>query len=118
MASMALLLGLVGIYGVMAYLVEQRRAEIGVRLALGAMPGGILRMVLARAALLLGIGLVGGLAAAFAVSRWIQQFLFEVKPHDPIVYFSVGALLVAIGLLAALVPARRASRVDPLAALR
>lgn len=107
-----------GIYGVMAYLVEQRKAEIGVRLALGAMPGGILRMVLARAALLLGIGLVGGLAAAFAVSRWIQQFLFEVKPHDPVVYISVGTLLVAIGLLAALVPARRASRVDPLAALR
>jgi predicted permease len=115
---LAIAIAAAGIYGVMAYLVEQRTAEIGVRLALGAVPGGILRMVLGRAALLLGVGLIGGLATAFAVSRWIQQFLFEVKPHDPIVYISVGALLVAIGLLAAFVPARRASRVDPLVALR
>jgi len=108
----------VGIYGVMAYIVEQRAQEIGVRMALGAVPGGILRMVLGRAAAVTIAGLGCGFIGALALSRFVTSFLFQVTATDPMVYVLVGALLLAVALLAAVVPARRAARVDPVVALR
>ena len=107
-----------GIYGVMAYIVEQRTQEIGVRMALGAEPGGILRMVLGRATAFTMAGLVLGLGGALALSRFVTSFLFQVTGRDPVVYVAVGALLLTIALVAALIPALRASRVDPIIALR
>ena len=108
----------VGIYGVMAYVVEQRTQEIGVRMALGAQPGRVLGMMLSRAMVYVATGLALGLAGAYALSRLVESFLFRVDPADPSVYLATGAILVGIGLLAAWVPSRRASRVDPLVALR
>jgi ABC-type antimicrobial peptide transport system permease subunit len=108
----------VGIYGVMSYLVEQQTQEIGVRLALGAEPSRVMGMVLARAARMMAIGLAIGLAAGWMLARFVGSFLFKGDPHDPMVYAASGAVLVTAGLLAALIPARRASRVDPVVALR
>jgi predicted permease len=108
----------VGIYGVMAYLVEQRTQEIGIRMALGAQPGQVLRMVLSRATLLMAVGIVLGLTGGWFLARLVETFLFKVEPHDVAVYAGAAAVLVAAGLLAALLPARRASRVDPMLVLR
>lgn len=108
----------VGIYGVMAYVVVLRTQEIGIRMALGAMPGAILRSVLGRAAVYLAGGLTIGLTAAWILSTLVSGFLFQIQPHDPWVYVGVAASLVATGVIAAFIPARRASRVDPLVALR
>lgn len=108
----------VGIYGVMAFVVEQRRAEFGVRMALGAPRGRILRSVLQRAGLYVGVGLAVGLGISLALSFVVESFLFQVKGADPIVYAAIAALLGAVALVAALVPALRASRVDPIVALR
>jgi putative ABC transport system permease protein len=108
----------VGIYGVMAYVVVLRTQEIGIRMALGAMPGAILRSVLGRAAVYLAGGLAIGLAAAWVLSALVSGFLFQVQPHDPWIYAAVAASLVATGVVAAFIPARRAARVDPLVALR
>ena len=107
-----------GIYGVMAYIVEQRTQEIGVRMALGAQPGQVVQMVLARATVFMAMGLALGIVGGWMLSRLIKAFLFAVEPHDPIVYVSAALVLLAAGLLAALIPARRASRVDPVTALR
>ena len=107
-----------GIYGVMAYLVEQRTQEIGVRMALGAEPSRVLRMVLTRAAAYMTVGLAIGLAGGWMLSRFVQAFLFKSDAHDPIVYVAAAAVLVSAGLLAAFLPARRAARVDPVVALR
>jgi ABC-type antimicrobial peptide transport system permease subunit len=115
---LAVLIASVGIYGLMAFLVAQRTREIGVRMALGAVPVGILRMVLGRATRMLSIGLILGLAGAAALERFVRSFLFEARPHDPAVYGAVTFLLLATGLIAAVAPARRAARVDPLVALR
>lgn len=115
---LAIVIAAVGIYGVMAYTVAQRRQEIGVRMALGALPSRVLRMVLGRAALFMALGLGSGLAGAWILAASIEAILFEVSPHDLTVYASTAALLFACGLLAAFVPARRAARVDPLLALR
>lgn len=108
----------VGIYGVMAYVVEQRTQEIGVRMALGAQPKRVLGMMLSRAMVYVVVGLAVGLAGAYALSRLVESFLFKVEPGDPLVYLGTAALLVAIGLLAAWIPSRRAARVDPIIALR
>jgi putative ABC transport system permease protein len=108
----------VGIYGVMAFIVAQRTHEIGVRIALGAQPSQILGNVLTRATAYVTIGLVLGLTGAWGLARFIQTFLFQVQPHDVSVYALVSLTLAAAGILAAFVPARRASRVDPLIALR
>ncbi len=108
----------VGIYGVMAYVVEQRTQEIGVRMALGAQPSRVLGMMLVRAMTYVGVGLAVGLIGALALSRLVAAFLFQVEPGDPVVYVATGALLVVIGLIAAWVPSRRASKVDPIVALR
>jgi predicted permease len=107
-----------GIYGVMAFVVEQRRTEFGVRMALGAERRRILLGVLRRAAFCTAAGLTVGLSIAVGLSFLIRSFLFEVQPADPLVFAAIAALLVTIALLAALVPALRASRVDPIAALR
>jgi putative ABC transport system permease protein len=108
----------IGIYGVMAYVVVLRTQEIGIRMALGALPGAILRSVLGRAGVYLAGGLAIGLPAAWVLSALVAGFLFQIQPHDPWIYVSVAASLAATGIFAAFVPARRASRVDPLIALR
>ena len=117
-AAAATLIATCGIYGLMAYAVAQRRREIGVRMALGAAPRDVLRLVLARALGIVAAGLIAGLAGAAGVTRVLQRFLFGVTPTDPIVFASVTLLLMAVGLLAAWLPARRATRIDPCAALR
>ena len=115
---LAIAIAAAGIYGVMAYLVEQRTQEIGVRMALGADPARVARMVLTRATAYMGLGLALGLAGGWLLSRFVQAFLFNLDAHDPIVYLSVAVLLVATGLIASFIPARRAARVDPVTALR
>ena len=117
-ASLALILAMVGIYGVISYSVSQRAPEIGIRMALGATRGGILAMVVGRAMLLNVIGIAVGGAFAFALSRYLKSLLFEVKPGDPWTYAGIAVLLAAVALAASLVPARRANRVDPMIALR
>ncbi len=107
-----------GIYGVMAYIVEQRTQEIGVRMALGAQPTQVIRMVLTRATVFMAMGLALGIIGGWLLSQLIKAFLFAVEPHDPVVYVSAALVLLAAGLLAAFVPARRASKVDPVTALR
>ncbi|MGH9816548.1 MAG: FtsX-like permease family protein, partial [Candidatus Acidiferrales bacterium] len=117
-AALALLLAAVGIYGVMSYNVAQRTHEFGVRLALGAGPGDVLRMVLRRGLLLTGIGLVMGLAGALALGRVVQSLLFNTSASDPATLAAVAVLLALVALFASYLPARRATRVDPLVALR
>jgi putative ABC transport system permease protein len=117
-ASLALILAMVGIYGVISYSVSQRTPEIGVRMALGATRSGILRMVVGRAMVLIVVGIAVGGAGAFALSRYLKSLLFEVKPGDPWTYAGIAILLATVALAASLVPARRATRVDPMIALR
>jgi ABC-type antimicrobial peptide transport system permease subunit len=115
---LAVTIAAVGIYGVMSYIVQQRTQEIGVRLALGAQPGQVVRSVLVRAGVFMGMGLTVGLVGGWLLARLVQSFLFRVQPHDPVVYVAAASVLLVAGLVAALVPAHRASRVDPLIALR
>jgi predicted permease len=117
-ALAATLIATCGLYGLMAYAVTQRRREIGVRMALGATRGDVLRLVLAHALRIVAVGLIVGLVGAFGVTRVLQTFLFGVTPTDPIAFTIVTLLLLAVGLLAAWLPARRATRIDPSAALR
>jgi len=114
----ALLLAAIGIYGLMAYSVEQRTQEIGIRLALGAQAGQVKNMVVFQGMRLAIVGVVVGLAAAFWLARLISSFLFGVTARDPIVFGGVPALLAVVALLAVWIPARRASKVDPIVALR
>jgi predicted permease len=117
-AITATLIATCGIYGLMAYAVTQRRREIGVRMALGAERRDVLRLVLTRALCIVLAGLIVGLAGAAGVTRVLQTFLFGVTPTDPIAFTMVTLLLMAVGLMAAWLPARRATRIDPCAALR
>ena len=117
-ATAATLIATCGIYGVMAYAVTQRRREIGVRMALGADRRDVLRFVLTRALRIVVAGLIVGLAGAAGVTRVLQRFLFGVTPTDPIAFAVVTLLLMAVGLMAASLPALRATRIDPCAALR
>lgn len=117
-AAIALLLAAVGIYGVMAYSVQQRTQEIGIRMTLGASPENVRGMVVRQGMLLAGIGVVIGVAGGLATTRVMRSLLFGVKPWDPLMFAVTAILLALIALLACYVPARRASRVDPLIALR
>jgi putative ABC transport system permease protein len=117
-AALALLLSALGIYGVLAYFVTQHVPEIGVRLALGARPADILGLVLKRGMTLAVIGLALGLAASYALTRLMTGLLFGVSATDPLTYAGVAAVIAAVALLACLVPARRAMKVDPMEALR
>jgi predicted permease len=114
----ALLLAAIGIYGLMAYSVEQRTQEIGIRLALGASASQVRRMVVGQGAILAGVGVVVGLASAFGLSRLIASFLYGVQAWDPLVFTVAPAILALVALVAAWIPARRASHVDPMQALR
>ena len=117
-SGIALFLAAIGIYGVMAYSVAQRTQEIGVRMALGARPLHVLRLVLKQSLVMLVIGTLIGLAGAFALTRLMQTLLFEITATDPLTYVSVIGLLTVVALLACYIPARRAAKVDPLIALR
>jgi predicted permease len=117
-ATLALVLALVGIYGVMAWSVAQRTREIGVRMALGAPSGQVLAGVIGYGLKLSAIGMAIGIAGALALRRYLATLVFDVSTADPMVYGTVAALMLAVALLACYVPARRASRVDPLVALR
>ncbi|UCF17628.1 MAG: FtsX-like permease family protein, partial [Phycisphaerales bacterium] len=117
-SSFALLLAAVGLYGVIAYSVGQRTREIGIRLALGAQRGNVLRMVVGEGLRLAGLGVGVGLVAAFFVTRVLQSQLYGVTTGDPFTYTITATILVAVALLACYVPARRAAKIDPMEALR
>jgi putative ABC transport system permease protein len=116
-AAVAFLLAAIGIYGVMAYTFSRRIGEIGLRMALGAQRSDILRIVLGEAALMVVCGVVAGLIGSVILTRFLQTMLFEIKPTDPITFGVLTTLLVSVALLACLIPAQRATRVDPLVAL-
>jgi predicted permease len=116
--AMALMLGLIGIYGVIAYAVSQKRREIGIRLALGAQPMELQRMFAGQGLALAGIGAVIGLVAAIGLTRLMKSLLFGISPLDPVTYSLVPLVLVAAAMLASYLPARRAAAVDPVEALR
>ena len=117
-ALLAALLAAIGIYGVLAFLVSQRSQEIGIRMALGAGRSAVMRLFLARGAWLAAVGLAGGVAGSIAVSRWIASLLFEMRARDPWTIAAAAAGVAAVALIASYIPARRATRVDPLTALR
>jgi predicted permease len=117
-AAVALLIGVVGIYGVIAYAASQRTREIGVRMALGAQLGDVRKMFLRQGLVLTAAGIAVGIGAAVVITRVMSSFLFGVGPMDPMTYAAVSAVLAAAALLATYVPARRASLVDPIIALR
>jgi ABC-type antimicrobial peptide transport system permease subunit len=114
----ALVLAAVGVYGVMAYSVSRRTREIGVRMAVGATPAAVLRLVLRDGSLLVAGGIVAGLAAAAAVTRLLGEFLYEVGALDPWTFVATALMLAAIGLFACWLPARRGTRIEPTEALR
>jgi putative ABC transport system permease protein len=117
-AGGALLLASIGIYGLLAYLVGQRSREIGLRMALGAQQGDILRMFLRKGVALAGLGIVAGLVFSAATASMMASLLYGVRPHDPAVFLIVPLLLLAVAALASYLPARRATKVDPMIALR
>jgi ABC-type antimicrobial peptide transport system permease subunit len=117
-AIFALVLAVIGLYSVLAYVVSQRTAEIGIRMALGAQPGQVIGMVMRGGLKLVAFGLVLGLAGAAGITRWMQSLLFNVEPLDPAIYGGVALLFGAVAALACLVPSLRAARIDPVIALR
>jgi ABC-type antimicrobial peptide transport system permease subunit len=117
-ALVGLILAAVGLYAVTAFSVVQRTREIGIRMALGSRPGELVWLFVGRAALPIGIGMTLGLAGAFALGRLLRRFLIQTSPTEPVVLVSIATLLVAVSLAAAFFPARRATRFDPVKALR
>jgi ABC-type antimicrobial peptide transport system permease subunit len=116
--ALALALAVIGIYGVIAYVVAQRTREIGIRSALGARPGQLEQMFLRQGLALTGVGLVVGCVAAIALGRWVSSLLFGVGPFDPVTYVAALGVIMAAAALASYVPARRAARIDPSETLR
>jgi ABC-type antimicrobial peptide transport system permease subunit len=117
-AMLATLLAAVGLFGILAFHVAQHVQEFGVRLALGATPGGLMRLVIRRGLLLLAAGLAAGVPGAIAMGRGMSALLYNVEPGDPVALGAAVALLAAVTLLACALPARRAMKTDPLTALR
>jgi ABC-type antimicrobial peptide transport system permease subunit len=116
--AMALLLGIVGIYGVLAYAVAQRQREVGIRLALGAQPRAVKRMFVSRGLMLAGVGIAVGAAAAAGLTRSMSSLLFGVTPVDAVTFAAAAGVLVVAALAASYIPARRAAAVDPVETLR
>jgi ABC-type antimicrobial peptide transport system permease subunit len=117
-AALALILAILGVYSVMAYLVATRTSEIGLRMALGASPAAVMRMVLGHGRRLTLVGIAFGIAGAFVVSQVMQQALFAVDPAEPLVYIALSVTLLLVAECASFVPARRATRIDAVTALR
>ena len=117
-AGLAFVLSIAGIYGVMSYAVVTRRRELGIRLALGADPGALLRSVLAEGGQLIAAGVIAGGAGAFALTRFLRALLYEVAPTDPLTFGAATLLLAGVALAACLNPARRATALDPMTVLR
>jgi len=117
-AAVALLLAAIGIYGLMSYAVQQRTQEIGIRMALGAGRGQMMRLIMGQGMRLAAVGIVVGLGAAYGLTRFLAGLLFNVKATDPWTFVAVAGLLSAVALAAAFVPAQRATRIDPVLALR
>ncbi len=117
-AGLAVVLASIGLYGVLAYSVGQRTNELGIRIALGAAPPDITRLIVWQGMKPAAIGIVAGLLGGLAATRWLESVLFEVKPNDPVVMISVTLLIAAIAILASYVPAWRATKIDPMVALR
>jgi ABC-type antimicrobial peptide transport system permease subunit len=116
--AMAVILGLVGIYGVISYTVSQRTREVGIRMALGAQTAELTRMFVSHGLLLAAVGIVIGLGTAMILTRLMRTLLFKTSPLDPVTYLAVASGLVLIAMLASYVPARRATTVNPVEALR
>jgi putative ABC transport system permease protein len=117
-AGLALLLAAIGLYGVISHSVGRRTGEIGVRMALGATRGQVLAMMFRQAGRMTAVGIGLGVAGALLVTRWMTSLLFGVSAADPLLYLAVSALLAGVALVAVVVPASRATRIDPLLALR
>lgn len=117
-AAIALILASVGLYGVMAYLVTQRTHEIGLRMALGAQRASVFKLVIGQGLLLTAIGLVAGIGGAFGVTRLMSTMLYEISTTDPATFIVIPLILASVALLACYIPARRATKVDPMVALR
>src|SRR5438552_6809372 len=117
-AGIAVLLAAVGIYGVVSYSVSQRMYEMAVRVALGASPGDLLKLVIGKATLMVMVGLALGAVAALGLTRVLASLLYDTSPTDPVTWVAAGALLAAVALLACYFPARRVTKVDPLTILR
>jgi ABC-type antimicrobial peptide transport system permease subunit len=114
----ALLLAATGLYGVLSYVVDQRRREVGIRVSLGASPIQVVELIVKQGFSPVALGMVAGLAAAAATARLLKTVLFEMRPNDPLVYASVTGLLILAAMAAIAVPARRAATADPLIAVR
>jgi putative ABC transport system permease protein len=117
-AVLAMTLAAVGVYGVLSYRVAQRSHEIGVRIALGAQPGDVLKMIVGQGLKLAIAGVSIGLAAALAVTRVLESLLFSTSATDPVTFIAIPLILTGVAFLASFIPARRATKVDPIVALR